>query len=47
MRQRAKREKKDEELRTLYELKEVAAKKLSEAEEKLPAEPLTEAEAIA
>jgi len=46
MRQRAKREKKDEELRTLYELKEVAAKKLSEAEEKLPAEPLTETEAI-
>ena len=31
----------------IAKLKEVAAEKLSEAEEKLPAEPLTEAEAIA
>ena len=31
----------------IAKLKEVAAEKLSEAEEKLPAEPLTEAEAVA
>merc|ERR1712083_1020995 len=31
----------------IAKLKEVAAEKLNEAEEKLPAEPLTEAEAVA